>query len=62
MPTMLNESTPLERYGHNLTKLAKLGAFAPLAGQEAVMNRVFQVLQRKNRNIPLILASDETRR
>jgi hypothetical protein len=52
----------LERYGHNLTRLAKLGVFAPLAGQEAVINRVFQVLQRKNKNIPLILASDETRR
>jgi ATP-dependent Clp protease ATP-binding subunit ClpA len=55
-------SMSLERYGHNLTRLAKLGAFAPLTGQEAVINRVFQVLQRKNKNIPLILASDETRR
>ena len=62
MPIMLNESTPLERYGHNLTRLAKLGAFAPLAGQEAIINRVFQVVQRNNKNVPLILASDETRR
>jgi ATP-dependent Clp protease ATP-binding subunit ClpA len=62
MPIMLNESTPLERYGHNLTRLAKLGAFAPLAGQEAVINRVFQALQRNNKNVPLIVASDETRR
>lgn len=62
MPNMLNESTPLERYGHHLTRLVKRGAFAPLAGQEAVVNRVFQVLQRNNKNVPLILASDETRR
>ncbi len=59
---MLNKPTPLERYGHNLTLLAKCGTFAPLAGQEVVINRVFQVLQRKNKNIPLILAADETRR
>jgi ATP-dependent Clp protease ATP-binding subunit ClpA len=62
MPTILNESAPLERYSHNLTILAQQGAFAPLVGQEAVINRVFQVLQRKNKCNPLILATDETRR
>jgi hypothetical protein len=35
---MLNKPTPLERYGHNLTILAKRGTFAPLAGQEAVIS------------------------
>ncbi len=43
MPTILNESAPLERYGHNLTMLAKFGAFSPLTGHETVVNRVFQV-------------------
>ncbi|HEU5383269.1 MAG TPA: hypothetical protein VFV38_48330 [Ktedonobacteraceae bacterium] len=62
MAAMLNESTPLERYGHNLTERAKLGAFTPLTDQEAVINRAFQILQRKNKNNPMILASDETRR
>lgn len=62
MSPLHNESTPLERYGHNLTKLVKLGAFAPLVGQEAVINRVFEILQRKNKNSPVILASDKTRR
>ena len=62
MSSMLNESAPLERYGHNLTTLAKRGAFSPLAGQEAVVNRMFHILQRKNKNVPVILASDEARR
>ena len=62
MPPMLNESAPLERYGHNLTRLAKRGAFAPLASDEVVVGQVLQVLQRRNKNSPLILASDETRR
>ncbi len=62
MPTILNESAPLERYGHNLTMLAKFGAFSPLTGHETVVNRVFQVLQRKNKHCPVILASDEPKR
>jgi ATP-dependent Clp protease ATP-binding subunit ClpA len=62
MSTILNESAPLERYGRNLTTLAKLGAFVPLSGHEAVVNRVFQVLQRKNKNTPVILVSDGTSR
>jgi len=61
-PAMLNDATPLEDYGHNLTLLAKVGIFSPLAGQEAVVDRVFQVLQRKNKNSPVILSSDESRR
>jgi ATP-dependent Clp protease ATP-binding subunit ClpA len=62
MSIMLNESAPLERYGHNLTTLVKRGAFSPPAGHEAAVNRVFEVLQRKNKNSPVILASDETSR
>ncbi len=46
MLTIQNETTPLERYGHNLTLLAHQRAFSPLDGQETVMDRVFQVLQR----------------
>lgn len=62
MLTILNESAPLERYGHNLTSLAKQGAFVPLADDEVAVSWVLQVLQRKRKNSPLILASDETRR
>jgi ATP-dependent Clp protease ATP-binding subunit ClpA len=62
MSTLRNEVTPLELYGHNLTTLAQQGAFAPLAGQDAVANRVFQVLSRKNKCCPMILDANESRR
>jgi len=63
MSTIRNEeATPLELYGHNLTRLAQQGAFAPLAGQDAVANRVFQVLSRKNKCCPMILDPNENRR
>jgi len=62
VPTILNESAPLERYGHNLTRFAKLGAFTPLTGQEEVVDQVFQILQGTKKCNPVILASDETRR
>lgn len=52
MPTVFCTSSPLERYGHNLTALAQQGAFAPLAGQDAVIDRIFQVLSRKNKSNP----------
>jgi len=62
MSPLLSESAPLERYGHNLTRLAKRGTFPPLTSDEAMVPRVLQVLQRRRKNSPLILASDEPRR
>lgn len=62
MSTILNDSAPLERYGHNLTELAKLGAFSPLKGQDAVVNRMFQVLLREKKCNPVLLDSHEARR
>ena len=62
MSTFFIEPDPLERYGYNLTILAQQGIFLPLTGQEAVISKIFQVLQRKNKSNPVILDSDETRR
>lgn len=62
MSTILNDSTPLERYGHNLTELAKLGAFSPLSGQDAVVHRLFQVLLRENKCNPVLLGSHKAER
>ncbi|MDQ2716536.1 MAG: hypothetical protein M3Z08_16650 [Chloroflexota bacterium] len=62
LPIVINDAEPLERYGHNVTRLAQQGAFPPLAGQDAVAARVFHVLQRKRKCNPVILASDESKR
>lgn len=62
MSTLLDEANPLECYGHNLTRLAKLGTFSPLAGHEAVINRMFQILLRKNKCNPVLLGFHEDER
>jgi len=65
LPAFLNVSSPLERYGHNLTLLAQQGAFSPLAGSEAAVTRIFQILlQRKTTSKcnPVLLDFDEARR
>lgn len=62
MSPFLNESDPLKCYGHNLTVHIQQGAFPPLAGQDAVVSKVFQVLQRRNKSNPVIIDADETRR
>ncbi len=62
MSIALNETLPLERYGHNLTRLAQQGMLAPLGGLDAVAQRTFEVLQCKNRCNPLLLADDQARR
>lgn len=62
MATQFDGTEPLERYGHNLTRLAKRGAFSPLAGSEAMVERALHILQRRNKNVPVILDSDEARR
>lgn len=62
MSASLNEASPLARYGHNLTALARQGAFTPLLGQEQVVERMFQVLLRGNKNNPMLLDFDEARR
>ena len=58
----LDETSALERYGHNLTVLARQGAFPPLAGQEAIIERIFEILQRKNKANPILLDFDQSRR
>lgn len=62
MPASTHETSPLELYGHNLTLLAQQGAFAPLTGYDAVINRIFQILARNNKCNPAILTSDESLR
>ena len=45
----------LEEYGRNLTKLAADGKLDPVIGRDAEIERVMQVLARRQKNNPLIL-------
>lgn len=66
MNTSLQDSFPLEHYGHNLTRLARQGVFSPLRGYETSITRLFQILlQRedmKRKCNPILLDLDEMRR
>ena len=60
------DSFPLERYGHNLTQLARQGVFPPLVGYDASVARIFQILlqqeQSRNKYNPLLVDMDGMRR
>lgn len=69
MTHSVDEPSPLERYGHNLTQLAQQGAFLPLAGSEAIVTSIFEILLRRqkttnhhNRYNPIILDLEGTSR
>ena len=49
------EGSMLEEYGRNLTKLAADGRLDPVIGRDAEVERVMQVLARRQKNNPLIL-------
>ncbi len=53
----------LERYGINLTHLARQGMFSPLVGYEACVKRIFEILLRKEQSNngynPLLFDQDE---
>ncbi|GHO63483.1 hypothetical protein KSC_023750 [Ktedonobacter sp. SOSP1-52] len=63
MPPFQSKIFPLERYGHNLTVLARQGSFAPLQGQDATVSKLFQILLREDKKRhPLLLDDGEARR
>ncbi len=49
------EGSMLERFGRNLTKLAASGALDPVIGRDREIERVMQVMARRQKNNPLIL-------
>ena len=49
------EGSVLEQYGRNLTKLASDGKLDPVIGRDREIERVMQVLARRQKNNPLIL-------
>ena len=50
-----DEGSLLERFGRNLTKLASDGALDPVIGRDREVERVMQVMARRQKNNPLIL-------
>ena len=50
-----DEGSVLEQYGRNLTKLAADGRLDPVIGRDREIERVMQVLARRQKNNPLIL-------
>ena len=50
-----DEGSMLEKYGRNLTKLAADGKLDPVIGRDREIERVMQVLARRQKNNPLVL-------
>ncbi len=45
----------LEKYGRNLTQLAKLGKIDPVIGRDEEVRRIIQVLSRRTKNNPILI-------
>ncbi|WP_321971730.1 ATP-dependent Clp protease ATP-binding subunit [Paratractidigestivibacter sp.] len=54
-PSASDDDSMLEKYGRNLTKLAADGKLDPVIGRDAEIERVMQVLARRQKNNPLVL-------
>ncbi len=50
-----DDASMLEQYGRNLTKLASDGKLDPVIGRDREVERVMQVLARRQKNNPLVL-------
>src|SRR3978361_792840 len=49
------QQTALEKYGVNLTEIAKSGKLDPVIGRDAEIRRVSQVLTRRTKNNPVLI-------
>ncbi len=49
------EKSPLERFGVNLTQLAREGKLDPVLGREKEINQVIEVLLRRTKNNPVLV-------
>src|SRR5204862_7482933 len=48
-------SVALERYGRNLTALARMGRLDPVIGRDEEIRRTIQVLSRRTKNNPVLI-------
>ncbi len=49
------EESPLERFGRDLTEIAKEGKLDPVIGRDEEIRRVIQVLSRRTKNNPVLI-------
>jgi ATP-dependent Clp protease ATP-binding subunit ClpB len=49
------EQSPLERFGRDLTEMAKQGKLDPVIGRDEEIRRVIQVLSRRTKNNPVLI-------
>jgi ATP-dependent Clp protease ATP-binding subunit ClpB len=49
------QQSALEKYGRNLTEVAKAGKFDPVIGRDSEIRRVAQVLSRRTKNNPVLI-------
>ena len=50
-----NATNALDKYGHDLTKLAEQGKLDPVVGREVEIERVIQILSRRKKNNPILI-------
>ena len=49
------QQTALQKYGVNLTDIARAGKLDPVIGRDAEIRRVSQVLTRRTKNNPVLI-------
>lgn len=54
-PQQEDQKSALEKYGVNLTEIAKSGKLDPVIGRDAEIRRVSQVLSRRTKNNPVLI-------
>lgn len=54
------QEQPLERYGRDLTELARQGKLDPVIGRDAEIRRAIQVLSRRTKNNPVLIGDPGT--
>src|SRR5262245_20946269 len=59
-PNQDDNRPALERFGKDLTGLAKQGKLDPVIGRDAEIRRVIQVLSRRTKNNPVLIGDPGT--
>ncbi|ANB61822.1 ATP-dependent Clp protease ATP-binding subunit [Anoxybacteroides amylolyticum] len=54
-PTKQKQGGFLDKFGRNLTQLAKAGLIDPVIGREKEIERVIEILNRRNKNNPVLI-------